>query len=201
MEKTKIITKPVLIIVLFLFASIKGACDEVKLLAKGDVVQGSYSIRTYAKQDIPQLQNIIRLVRAEFGFDAKHVDAHLLEEELTHTFDIYDGNENNYFVIEYDAKIVGGGGYAILSDNHKEICEIKGMYLLQETRGLGLGSILLEHLLQHAKSNGFEKCYLETNDFMHGANALYTKFKFQLLNEPLLAAHKWTNRYYMKDLK
>ncbi|MDR3646316.1 MAG: GNAT family N-acetyltransferase [Candidatus Babeliales bacterium] len=194
-------TKSILIIVFLSFVTNKIVGAEAKPSVKGNTVQNSYKVRIFSKQDIPQLLNIIRSVRAEFGFDSKHPDAQLIEEELNHTFDIYDCNGNNYFVIENGAKIVGGGGYGTLSDKYKDICEIKGMYLLSETRGLGLGSILLQHILQQAKSHGFKQCYLETNDFMHGANALYTKFKFRILDKPLLAEHKWTNRYYLKELE
>jgi putative acetyltransferase len=74
------------------------------------------------------------------------------------------------------------------------------MYLLSETRGLGLGSMLLEKILVEAKADGFKRCYLETMASMSSANALYKKFGFQLLDQALVTKNKWTDCYYLKDL-
>lgn len=75
------------------------------------------------------------------------------------------------------------------------------MYFLPEVRGMGLGSRLLEFILEKAKQDNYKQCYLETMYFMSKANALYQKFSFKKLDKPLIdTRHTWTTNWYMKEL-
>jgi putative acetyltransferase len=164
-------------------------------------MQQQYAISKLLKNDVPQLINLIKTVWAEFGFDSSHPAAPIFESELNKTYETYNTNKSNYFVFKQGKKIVGGAGFGPLPKGYEDTCELKGMYLSSQFRRSGLGASLLQKILQEIKNKGFNKCYLETMDFMHGANALYKKFGFIKLDEPIgNLGHTWTNCFYIKEI-
>jgi putative acetyltransferase len=157
-----------------------------------------YVIRKLGKNDVPPLINLIKTIWAEFGFDSTHPDALLFEKELNQTYEIFTGDKSQYFVLMQDKKIVGGVGYAPLADV-KNTCEVKGMYISAQLRGLGLGELLLQKVLDAVEQEGFKQYYIETMDYMHGANALYKRYGFKSLAKPMgNTGHGWTNCWYVK---
>lgn len=179
---------------------VRGLAIYAKAL-KRSTLQHEYKVRKLLKQDIPQLTNLIKTVWKEFGFDSSHPSATLFEDELQKTYETYTSKKSNYFVLVSGKKILGGVGFAPLEGANNNICELKGMYLSSQMRGLGLGATLLNKVLKEAQSEGFKKCYLETMHFMHGANTLYKKFGFTLLDKPMgNTGHSWTNNWYLKKL-
>jgi len=178
---------------------VRGLSIYAKAL-KRSRLQNEYKARKLLKKDVPELAILIRQVRAEFGFDAKHPMAHLFEEELNQIYETYNKDKSGYFVLVHNNKIVGGAGYAPFP-GYDTTCELKGMYLAPQLRGLGLGALLLRTVLQKTKDEGFTQCYLETMCFMEGANALYKKFGFKPLEKPLGdTGHNWTDCWYIKEI-
>uniref|UniRef100_A0A060TK00 ARAD1D51172p n=1 Tax=Blastobotrys adeninivorans TaxID=409370 RepID=A0A060TK00_BLAAD len=57
-------------------------------------------------------------------------------------------------------------------------CEIKRLYVKGEGRGLGIGKILLQSVIQKAKQIGYSKVYLDTLPSMQKAIDLYLNFGF-----------------------
>lgn len=177
---------------------LKGLTAYTKAL-KRSTLYNEYTVRQLQKSDVPQLVNLIKTIWSEFGFDSSHPKAHIFESELHGTYETYSAKKSNYYVLINDKKILGGAGFTPLIGLNKHICELKGMYLSSKLRGLGLGSMLLKKVLQNAQSEGFKECYLETMDFMHGANRLYKKFGFVKLDQPIgKTGHHWTNCWYIK---
>lgn len=164
-------------------------------------LHSEYTVRKLHKDDMPQLINLIKTVWAEFGFDSTHPKAAIFEDELHRTYETYTAKKSSYYVLVDEKKIIGGVGFAPLTGEGGNTCELKGMYLSSRLRGQGLGSVLLKQALQDAQAAGFQKCYLETMDFMRGANTLYKKFGFKQLDKPIgNTGHNWTNCWYMKNL-
>jgi putative acetyltransferase len=89
-----------------------------------------------------------------------------------------------YLLAFLDGKLVGGCGIAPFGSDGKT-CELKKLFLLSETRGLGLGRTLTQQCLDFAKQQGFERCYLDTLSNMVQAVRLYEKMGFEHLAEPL----------------
>jgi putative acetyltransferase len=179
---------------------LKGLTVYTKAL-KRSRLHNEYTVRKLQKKDIPQLVNLIKAVWSEFGFDSSHPQASIFEDELHRTHEAYICKKSNYYVLVSGRKIVGGIGFAPLINVSESICELKGMYLSSQLRGLGLGSLLLKKALHKAQLEGFKKCYLETMHFMHGANTLYKKFGFKKLDKPIgNTGHNWTNCWYIKTL-
>lgn len=179
---------------------VRGLSIYAKAL-KRSRMQNEYAIRKLLKKDVPPLINLIKTVWAEFGFDSSHPAAPLFERELNQTYETYTNKNSKYFVLMQGKKIVGGAGFTPLLNAHENTCELKGMYISSQLRGLGLGTLLLEKIIQEAKKEGFKKCYLETMNFMHGANSLYKKMGFISLDKPLgNTGHTWTNCWYIKEI-
>lgn len=68
-------------------------------------------------------------------------------------------------------RLVGCGGYVIHADHG----ELKRMFVLPETRGLGIGRRLLDHLEEHARAAGVRTLRLETGIYQPEALRLYER--------------------------
>ncbi len=88
----------------------------------------------------------------------------------------------------------------MFNGSHK-VCELKKLFLLPESRGLGLGRKLTEECLEFAKSQGYESCYLDTLKNMKSAIALYESLGFKHLEQPLAGTeHNGCDVWMLKQL-
>ena len=143
----------------------------------------NYSIR---KIEIKDNQFVAELIRAVFDeLNIPKVGTAYEDVYLDFMFEEYNKPKSVYFVIESKGRIIGSAGIAPLENEIETICELQKMYFLPETRGLGIGSQMMEKCLQAAKDFGFEKCYLETMPFMLDAQKLYKKVGFEYICSPM----------------
>lgn len=162
-------------------------------------LQSNFTIRRIQKQDNPQLARIIRDVMTEF--QAVGEGYSINDPEVDDIFGNYRDKRSCYYVIVLNDKVVGGGGIGPLTGGDKSTCELRKMFFLPATRGLGLGRRLLLQLMDDAKKRGYKRCYLETLDRMWGANELYRKNGFELLEKPLgKTGHCSCDRWYLLNL-
>ncbi len=162
--------------------------DGIDLYAKSlkfARIKKEYFIRPIQKKDNTALMLLIKDVLKEHQAD--HPGTAFQDEELLNLHKAYSSIKSRYFVLERlsDHQIVGGVGIGPLQGGDKEICELKKMYLSSQTRGLGLGKLLLQEVLNAATQFGYKKCYLETLSNMRPAQSLYQKMGFQYLDKPL----------------
>jgi putative acetyltransferase len=59
------------------------------------------------------------------------------------------------------------------------------MYLSPQSRGMGIGKLLMQKCLAEAKKTGYSKVYLETMRELTSAISMYTKFGFTPLNRSM----------------
>lgn len=140
-------------------------------------------IREIQPQDNFQVAKVIRAVLEELN--VPKVGTAYADPELDAMFETYQKEKSVYLVIEKDNKIVGCAGIAPLANGPSEVCELQKMYFLPETRGLGLGTQMMQACLSRAKDFGFVKCYLETMPYMEAAQKLYKKSGFEYLDQPM----------------
>lgn len=102
-----------------------------------------------------------------------------------------------FFVIRHESAPAGCGGIQLYG---KEYGELKRMYVRPRYRGLGLSKQMLEHLANHARSNGVSLLRLETGIHQHAAIGLYEGVGFKVVppfgeyrDDPL-------SRFYEKKL-
>ena len=60
---------------------------------------------------------------------------------------------------------------------------IRGMAVLPTVRGMKIGKMLMEHIEDFAKENGFKRLFLSTTPFLDSAIKLYENFGFQRSSE------------------
>ncbi|MBP1225035.1 GNAT family N-acetyltransferase [Flavobacterium sp. 1355] len=160
----------------------------------------NWIIRKIKKEDNKAVAALIRSVFDEM--EIPKVGTAYEDPYLDLMFEEYNKPQSVYFVVENDGEIVGSAGIAPLENGDQKICELQKMYFLPQTRGLGIGSAMMEKCLQEAKAFGFEKCYIETMPFMHAAQKLYKKSGFEYLDEPMgCTGHNSCPVWMLKDLQ
>ncbi|MDO6677469.1 MULTISPECIES: GNAT family N-acetyltransferase [unclassified Shewanella] len=156
-------------------------------------------IEPIISQQDQQVAAIIESVGKEFGAIGEGFGPS--DAEVAHMSQYYHAKDRSiYLVACVDNQVVGGAGIAKFNGDNK-ICELRKLFLLPETRGLGLGKRLTEQCLTFAKANGFEQCYLDTLNSMTAAITLYEKMGFQHLDKPLVGTiHGGCDVWMLKSL-
>ncbi|MBB1463089.1 GNAT family N-acetyltransferase [Vibrio sp. SG41-7] len=143
--------------------------------ASSDVV-----VRPLQQQDNTVVANVIRQVSYENGL-TEDKGYGVADPTLEDMFSVYNHERSQYWVIELDGKVVGGGGFAPLA-GMPEVCELQKMYFLPETRGKGLAKRLVNMSMEKAKELGYQHMYLETTECLNAAVKLYEKLGFEHLD-------------------
>lgn len=159
----------------------------------------NWIIRKIQKEDNQAVAQLIRDVFDEL--DIPKVGTAYEDPYLDLMFEEYNKPRSVYYVVESEGRIIGGAGIAPLANEAEIFCELQKMYFLPETRGLGIGSQMMEQCLQSAREFGFEKCYLETMPFMLDAQKLYKKVGFENICSPMgSTGHTSCPVWMLKDL-
>ena len=162
-------------------------------------LQSNFTIRSIQKRDNSQVARLIRTVMTEFS--AVGAGYSIGDPEVDDMYGNYRDKRSCYYVITSGDQVVGCGGLGPLEGGNKFTCELRKMFFLGETRGIGLGQRLLLRLLDDARTRDYKTCYLETLDRMCQANELYQKNGFQLLGKPMgTTGHDRCDRWYLLHL-
>lgn len=157
------------------------------------------SLRPIRPEDDATVATIIRAVMPEFGADGPGFAIHDVEVDTMST--AYSPPRHAYFVVEYEGRVVGGGGIAPLDGGDPGVCELRKMYFLPDVRGLGAGERMLRRCLDFAREAGFQRCYLETLASMKQAQKLYRRLGFEALDAPMgRTGHFGCDHWYALDL-
>ena len=140
-------------------------------------------IRLIEKKDNPQIAKVIRSVLEDFN--VPKVGTAYADVSLDSMYENYQKPKAVYFVVEENYKIIGGAGVAQLDNFEGNVCELQKMYFLPEARGKGIGTQMMEFCLAKAREFGFEKCYLETMEYMTNAQKLYKQTGFEYIDSPM----------------
>ncbi|MEN0614985.1 GNAT family N-acetyltransferase [Klebsiella indica] len=142
------------------------------------------TLRRITADDNPAIASVIRQVSAEYGLtpDKGYTVA---DPNLDELFQLYSQPGSAYWVAEQNGLVVGGGGIAPLTCSEPDICELQKMYFMASARGHGLAKKLALMALDHAREQGFKRCYLETTAFLKEAVGLYEHLGFKHIDGPL----------------
>jgi putative acetyltransferase len=111
-----------------------------------------------------------------------------------------DATNSRYLVALIEGQVVGGSGIAAFNGDQK-VCELRKLFLVKESRGLGIGKNLTEQCLAYAKQKGYTSCYLDTLSTMTSAITLYEKLGFKHLQKPLAGTiHNGCDVWMLKQL-
>ncbi|WP_409161349.1 GNAT family N-acetyltransferase [Pectobacterium sp. B2J-2] len=135
-------------------------------------------VRSITARDDAAIAQVIRQVSAEFGLTADKGYT-VSDPNLDALFALYSQPQSAYWVIEYEGRVVGGGGIAPLVAGEEDVCELQKMYFLPVARGKGLARQLAIQALDFARQHGFRRCYLETTGHLTSAIRLYESLGFE----------------------
>jgi putative acetyltransferase len=156
-------------------------------------------IRPIRKEDEPAVAAIIRDVMTEFG--AVGCNYSISDPEVDAMHDAYPAPAAAFFVVESGGSVLGCGGMGPLVDGPADVCELRKMYFRPGLRGTGMGTRLLEVILDAARKAGYRHCYLETLGNMSGARRLYLRHGFQAIDEPMgNTGHSGCNSWMIREL-
>ena len=142
------------------------------------------TLRRITANDNPAIAAVIRQVSAEYGLTADKGYT-VADPNLDELYERYSQPGAAYGGVEQNGEVVGGGGVAPLSCSEPDICELQKMYFMTSARGQGLAKKLALMALDHARQQGFKRCYLETTAFLKEAIGLYEHIGFEHIAEPL----------------
>ena len=128
-----------------------------------------FLIRQWKPNDRDLAAEVIHSVLSEYGlgWEPDGADKDVLEVE-----DYYLDNGGEFWVIEYQNKVVGTSAYYPIERGENAV-EIRKMYLLPKARGLGLGKYLLQQLEAAISCGGFKQIWIETASVLSEAVKLY----------------------------
>ena len=159
----------------------------------------NYTIRKIEPKDNLKIASVIRNIFEELN--APKVGTAYADPHLNTLSEVYEAENEIYFVVEEDGIILGGCGIGNLIDAEFKICELQKMYLAKEARGKGIAQELMRNCLIFAKQAGYDKCYIETLPFMKDAQKLYIKSGFTYIDGPMgSTGHNACDVFMIKDL-
>lgn len=159
----------------------------------------SYKIEQIKPEHDQKVCQIIQNVGSEYGAIGDGFGPS--DQEVLNMSQYYnDKSRSIYLVAIIDDQVVGGCGIAPFNER-SDVCELRKLFLLPDSRGLGLGKDLTVKCLAYAKTKGFSKCYLDTLSNMKSAIALYEQLGFQHLTRPLAGTeHSGCDVWMLKQL-
>jgi putative acetyltransferase len=158
-------------------------------------------LRPIRPEDDAVIGKIIRQVMTEFQTVGPGYSIN--DAEVDHMSAAYSNPATSrYFVLEVDGVVLGGGGIGPLENGAADVCELRKMYFLPESRGHGWGRKMVQLCLDTARELGYRKCYLETVERMETANLLYKKMGFNALCGKMGdTGHGSCDTYFVRELE
>jgi len=143
----------------------------------------AYHIREIEITDNPGIKSVIQSLFIELNLPL--VGTAYADPELNDMYAAYSDSRSMYFVVSDGVNVYGGGGIRQLTGADHSICELQKFYFAPSIRGLGLGKQVISICLSHAKSLGYQSCYLESKSELHSALHLFKAHGFLPIDQPL----------------
>lgn len=150
---------------------------------------------------MPQDWEQARSILAEYG-ESLGVDLSFqhFEQELSDLARAYSAPGEVFLLATVDDALAGCCALRALPDaSEANACEMKRLYVRPAFRGFGLGRMLVETLMQHAREAGYGTMFVDTLSDMEAARELYASLGFESTEpyyfNPLPGAH-----YFRADL-
>jgi len=137
------------------------------------------NIRKATKSDFPHIENIYNQTKLdELQFEDKNFQLLPIKQDNKRLTGLLESDIYVYENDSYDSKKIYGFGAIYHSKENKE-SEIRVLQVHPFYRGKGIGTQLLEFLLNHP--NSFENIALHVVHTNHPAKSLYNKFGFKIV--------------------
>ncbi len=157
-------------------------------------------IRQVKESDNPYLSKMIRKVFEEH--DAPKNGTVYSDPTTDYLYESFQTEKSVLWVAEDNNKILGCCGVYPTKGLPKQCAELVKFYLPKESRGKGIGKILMEKSINAAKEFGYSEIYIESLPQFSKAVNMYEKQGFIQLNSPLgSSGHTSCNIWMLKNLK
>ncbi len=153
-----------------------------KTLDTGNQVD-CYIIRPMRESDNEQIAYLIRCVIDEHG--APRTNSVYDDPQTDNVFKSLLNINAEYWVIDYNHKVVGGCGFFPTDGLPEKCAEIVKFYLMPTARGKGLGAQIFDFVIDRASHAGYKRLYMEPVPFFSRAVNLYKDRGFDFLNAPI----------------
>ena len=97
------------------------------------------------------------------------------DDELEHLKEKYAAPEGAIYILTADGTDIG---CIALRKINPVTCEVKRVFLQLPYRGLGLGRLMMERVIDDARQAGYQEMVLDTLPIMTGACGLYRRMGF-----------------------
>ena len=119
------------------------------------------------------------------------------DKEMAGLPEMYNHKDGGLFIAYINEEAVGIAGIRRFNKND---AEIKRMFVQPNSRGLGIGQLLLNHCIDNARKLNYDTIKLDTADFMKSAIKLYTDHGFKEISAYRHNPHE-SAKYFELNLK
>lgn len=162
-------------------------------------MQSEVNLRPIQKEDNEKMAQIIRTALEEYELDKPGTAYY--DPQLDNLSDYYDNQDRaQYFVLEKDDKIIGGGGYSAFSQR-EDVAELEKLYVDEDYRRQGFSGLLIKKIEEAAQKDEYQNLYIETSKVLDAANLIYVHYGYQSRDEALEGSeHEAMDRFFIKKL-
>lgn len=156
-------------------------------------------IRQIAEKDNESLAKMIRNVFIEHNAPTKGT---VYSDPTTdNLFELFKQPKSVLWVAELNKKVVGCCGIFPTVGLEKDCVELVKFYIGAESRGKGIGKLLMEKCIETAKDFNYTQMYIESLPAFDKAISIYEKSGFKKIKKPLgNSGHSSCNIWMLKDL-
>lgn len=140
-------------------------------------------IRPIEEEDNTSIASILRASVEEH--DAPKVGTFYDDPHTDLMFQTFNIEEAEYWVVECDGAILGGGGFYPTKGLPKGYAELSKFHFSPELRGKGIGKRLLQLIEQRAIKAGYTHLYIVSYHQFGNAVAMYEKYGYEHINSAL----------------
>lgn len=157
-------------------------------------------LRQIEPADNKPLAELIREVFREFGIDRPGTV--YTDPTTDQLYELFQNEDAIYWVAEENGVLLGGCGIYPTAGLPDGCAELVKFYLSPESRGAGIGKLLMQVNINSARSLGYKQLYLESFPELESAVRIYETAGFEHLDGPLgNSGHYACNVWMLKELE